>query len=196
MPFDQKAYMKWYREENKERLQALHKVWTEKNKEKVDGYKKKYDENNKEKVSVRKKAWAAANRERSNAQKKAWAKRNPEYKKAYSKANKEKIAASKAVWRENNKDKINVTVANRRALKFRATIRLTELDKFVIEEMYNLAQLREKQTGFQWHVDHIVPLTKGGLHKPTNLQVVPGSWNLSKHNKNCDVYNRVEQNGY
>jgi hypothetical protein len=188
MPFDQKAYMKKYREENKERLQALHKVWTEKNKDKMDAYRKTYDENNKEKVSVRKKAWAAANRERSNAQKKAWAKRNPEYKKAYSKANKEKIAASKAVWRENNKDKINVTVANRRALKFRATIRLTELDKFVIEEMYNLAQLREKQTGFQWHVDHIVPLTKGGLHKPTNLQVVPGVWNLSKGNRSEDKW--------
>ena len=183
MPFDQKEYMKKYREENKEKLRALHKVWTEKNKDKMDAYRKTYDENNKEKVRARKKAWAEANRERSNAQKQAWAKRNPEYKKAYSKANKEKIAASKAIWRENNKDKINATVANRRALKFRATIRLTELDKFVVEEMYNLAQLRTEQTGFEWHVDHIKPLTKGGLHKPTNLQVVPGTWNLSKGNR-------------
>ena len=82
-----------------------------------------------------------------------------------------------------NKDKVAAFAAERRALKFRATIRLTELDKFVIDEMYNLAQLRTEQTGFEWHVDHIVPLTKGGLHKPTNLQVVPGTWNLSKHNK-------------
>jgi len=183
MPFDKKAYQKEYREKNKERIRAqtkawneknkervyaIQKEWTEKNKEKVVGYKKKYDENNKEKVRVRKKAWAEANRERSNAHKRAWNKKNPGYKKE---------------WRENNKDRINATVANRRALKFRATIRLTELDKFVVEEMYNLAQLRTEQTGFEWHVDHIKPLTKGGLHKPTNLQVVPGTWNLSKGNR-------------
>ena len=94
-------------------------------------------------------------------------------------------------YKKANKDKYSAYEAKRRALKFRATIRLTELDKFVISEMYNLAQLRTEQTGFQCHVDHIVPLTKGGLHKHTNLQVVPGSWNESKGNRNCDVYNRA-----
>ena len=75
---------------------------------------------------------------------------------------------------------------------------MTELDKFIIEEMYSLAKIRTEETGFEWHVDHIVPLTKGGLHKPTNLQVVPGSWNRTKSNRNCEVYeyyNRVEQYG-
>lgn len=87
-----------------------------------------------------------------------------------------------------NKDKRTTWEANRRALKFRATIRLTELDKFVIDEMYNLAQTRTEQIGFDWHVDHIKPLTKGGLHKPTNLQVVPGSWNLAKGNMSEDKW--------
>jgi hypothetical protein len=176
-----RAQTKAWNEKNKEKVKAIQKAWTEKNKEKIDGYKKKYEENNKEKVRVRKQAWAEDNRERANAHKRAWSKRNPEYRKE---------------WRQNNKDRINATVANRRALKFRATIRLTELDKFIIDEMYSLAILRSEQTGFEWHVDHIVPLSKGGLHKPTNLQVVPGSWNLSKNNKNCEVYNRIVQNGY
>jgi hypothetical protein len=66
---------------------------------------------------------------------------------------------------------------------------LTELDKFVIEEIYNLAKVRTEQIGFDWHVDHIKPLSKGGLHKPTNLQVVPATWNLQKKNNNEERWN-------
>jgi len=187
-PEDKIAYQKEYREKNKEKIKALTKAWYERNKEKAIAKKKAWTEKNKERVRATKKAWTERNRERSNASKKAWDERNPEYRKTWNEDNKERRAEIKKEWRKNNKGRINATCANRRALKFRATIRLTELDKFVISEMYNLAQLRTEQTGFQWHVDHIVPLTKGGLHKPTNLQVVPGSWNLSKHNKNCEVY--------
>jgi len=41
---------------------------------------------------------------------------------------------------------------------------------------------------FKWHVDHIVPLSKGGRHCLTNLQVVPEYWNLSKGNRNTDLF--------
>ena len=165
MPFDEIEYRKQYRKDNKERITEVKKAWYKRNKERVLAKNKKYAQDNREKNNQYKADWKKRNREQHLAQGK-------EYKKA-------------------NKDKYSAYEAKRRALKFRATIRLTELDKFVISEMYNLAQLRTEQTGFQWHVDHIVPLTKGGLHKPTNLQVVPGSWNESKGNRNCDVYNRA-----
>ncbi len=135
------------------------------------------------------KAWREANKERIKEQQKAYRDANKEKKKAYDKANKEKQKAYYKAYKQANKDKVNVANANRRALKFRATIRLTELDKFVIDEMYDLAQRRTEQTGFAWEVDHIIPLTKGGLHKPTNLQVVPASWNRAKGNKSEDKYN-------
>ena len=165
MPFDELEYRKQYRKDNKERITEVKKARYKRNKERVLAKNKKYTQDNREKNNQYKADWKKRNREQHLAQGK-------EYKKA-------------------NKDKYSAYEAKRRALKFRATIRLTELDKFVISEMYNLAQLRTEQTGFQWHVDHIVPLTKGGLHKPTNLQVVPGSWNESKGNRNCDVYNRA-----
>jgi hypothetical protein len=120
------------------------------------------------------KAYREANREKRKAQKKSWYAANKIKVKAYCRA---------------NKDKRRVYEANRRALKFRATIRLTELDKFVIEEIYNLAKVRTEQIGFDWHVDHIIPLSKGGLHKPTNLQVVPATWNLQKNNNNQERWN-------
>ena len=151
-----------------------------KNPEDKIAYEKAWYEKNKEHVIAKSLKYAEENREKTNQYKAEWKKRN-----------REQYLAQAKKYKQENKDKYANLEANRRALKFRATIRLTELDKFVIDEMYNLAQLRTEQTGFQWHVDHIVPLTKGGLHKPTNLQVVPGSWNESKGNRNCEVYNRV-----
>lgn len=35
----------------------------------------------------------------------------------------------------------------------------------------------------KWHLDHIVPLSKGGQHTYSNVQVAHPSCNLSKHNK-------------
>ena len=35
----------------------------------------------------------------------------------------------------------------------------------------------------KYHVDHIIPLSKGGLHHPDNLRVITATENLRKHTK-------------
>lgn len=65
---------------------------------------------------------------------------------------------------------------------------LSEDDFWLIQEVYELASLRTKLTGVQWHVDHIVPMQGtivSGLHCPENLQVIPSIANVSKNNKWC-----------
>ena len=62
---------------------------------------------------------------------------------------------------------------------------LTDDHKWMIEEIYELRDLRSKLTGVVHHVDHIVPLRGQnccGLHVPWNLQVIPAQENLSKSN--------------
>ena len=152
-------------------------------------YMKAYYEANKEKLKAQNKAYRGANRDKQKAYREANKERKKAYHKAWYHTNKDRANANKKAWKEKNRGKVCTIEANRRALQFRATIRLTELDKFVIDEMYDLAQRRTKQTGFAWEVDHIIPLTKGGLHKPTNLQVVPASWNRAKGNRSEDKYN-------
>ena len=71
------------------------------------------------------------------------------------------------------------------------TLQLSEFDEFVIQEALILTKMRERSTGFKWHMDHIVPLMHKkacGLHNGFNVQVVPATWNVKKGNRNMDTY--------
>ena len=188
-----KEYMKEYYQKNKEKIKAQSKAYIKNNKERVEEIRVAYYQKNKELINAKNKKYYEKNKEHAIATSKKYYKANKEKQRALAKEyyvnNKEKAIACRKAWREANKDKISAHVANRRALKFRATIRLTELDKFVIEECYKIMQIRTTKMGFAWHVDHIKPLSKGGLHKPTNLQVVPATWNLQKKNNNEERWN-------
>lgn len=60
-----------------------------------------------------------------------------------------------------------------------------ELTSLVYAEAEDLIQLRKEATGFQWSVDHVIPLkgkTVSGLDVWNNLQVIPLSENKRKYN--------------
>ena len=79
---------------------------------------------------------------------------------------------------------------NKRRMQKQKTI-VTELDELVFIEATDLRERRNKSTGFQWHVDHIVPLNHKqacGLHNAFNLQVVPASWNVKKSASNMNQF--------
>ena len=95
--------------------------------------------------------------------------------------------ASKKRWKEENPGKVRADTIKRRASKMKRTPNwLTEDDFWMIEQAYELAQMRTKLFGFSWHVDHVLPLqgkNVSGLHVPNNLQVIPWIQNVSKANK-------------
>jgi len=40
-----------------------------------------------------------------------------------------------------------------------------------------------RKAGFDVHLDHIIPISKGGLHIPENLQIIHAEDNRKKSNK-------------
>jgi 5-methylcytosine-specific restriction endonuclease McrA len=133
--------------------------------------------NNREEVLLKEKLYREKNKEIINARHRKWRLENPE-----------KYAEARARYRKKRKNIVYANNAERRARKFRATIPMKKEEKEKIAEIYKIAIDAKKTTGYDWEVDHIVPLSKGGLHKLSNLQVVPAEWNAKKNNLNSEKY--------
>lgn len=73
--------------------------------------------------------------------------------------------------------------AERRAKKRAGLIKLTKEQKKEISEIYKKAKKLSESTGVPHHVDHIVPLSRGGEHHPSNLQILTATENLRKGTK-------------
>lgn len=56
---------------------------------------------------------------------------------------------------------------------------LTKEEQHRVELLYRWAQ----ELPGSWHVDHIIPLSGGGVHHPDNLQLIPALQNQQKINK-------------
>ena len=130
----------------------------------------------KEEIKAHQKEWREKNKDKLYNQSLEWRKNNLDKIKVYQRKSK-KI----------NSAKVNANNAKRRSDKLQRTPSWLDKDDFwLITEAYELAKLRTKHFGFEWHVDHIIPL-KGklvsGLHVPTNLQVIEGTLNIMKNNK-------------
>jgi hypothetical protein len=93
----------------------------------------------------------------------------------------------KAAWRRKNASRVLAWTRCRQLAKLQRTPAwLSDNDKWMIEQAYELAALRTKMFGFPWHVDHVLPLQGkkvSGLHTPINLQVIPGAENSRKGNR-------------
>jgi hypothetical protein len=163
---------------------------------------REYNRVNSDKANARSKRWKINNPDKVLAYKQQYRIEKAEDIKAYrdSRKDADKVLARK--WRQHNKDKVNAygkkwrehnqhfKTANqnrRRTLKLKATAKWdTELTDLVALEAAHLCGLRQKITGYAWHVDHVIPLNGkvvSGLHVWNNLAVIPAAQNLSKGNR-------------
>jgi len=112
----------------------------------------------------------------------AQARRKAEYEK-----NAEAAKIANAEYRKKHPEKVNAWSRKHVLAKQKRTPPwLSEDDFWLMEQAYEIAALRTKMFGFQWDVDHKIPLQGklvSGLHVPHNLQVVPAKLNRSKSNK-------------
>jgi hypothetical protein len=97
----------------------------------------------------------------------------------------ERIRANQRRWRERNPGVSNAIRAARMG-RGNCVISLDAIDKAIIKAMYD----KRDRTGLggglgpgHYNVDHVQPLSLGGVHAPWNLQILTWEENSSKKNK-------------
>ena len=142
-------------------LKAVQSLYRANNAQRIAGLKKEWKLKNKEHVEAKDRAYAQLHPDRRTLARRKWSVANP------------------------GKDNASKTL-NSIARKKRILVWLSEDDKWMLDQAYELAALRTKMFGFAWHVDHIIPLNGrkvSGLHTPYNVQVIPWLENLRKSNR-------------
>jgi hypothetical protein len=171
-----KEYLRRYTEANRARIAAADKARYLHEKETRAAHNKAWRAAHAEDLPTIRRDYRAANKD-------AISTRDREY---YA-ANKERIAARRKAYRAENAAAIAAYNRARQVAKVQRTPKwLSADDHWLMTQAYELAALRTKLFGFPWHVDHVLPLhgrRVSGLHVPTNLQVIPGTDNCKKSNK-------------
>lgn len=134
-------------------------------------YKKTYEQKNKEKIKLRRKPEYA----------------REAYKKWYAK-NKEKAREKERKWRAGNQEAAKAISLNRVSRKRSAEGFFSKNDiKNILKRQNNKCSFCNIEL-LKYHVDHIIPLAKGGSNWPENLQIMCPSCNCSKGAKDFKIW--------
>ncbi len=143
-------------------------------------YYAEYRRNNKERLKEHHLAWRIRNREKIN-----------EYSKLYREANPDRCRKAVSDWSKANKVQKAANEAKRRALKAESdgSWSATDIANLLKHQHHKcIACLKDISKGF--HVDHRVPLSKGGSNDFLNLDLLCPKCNLSKSNQDPLVFMR------
>jgi 5-methylcytosine-specific restriction endonuclease McrA len=147
-------------------------------------------------ATIRTRAWRKLNPERKKESSRQHYRDNEsaykEKARQWHNENRDRARELGVAWRKNNKDKCEeihkawiaanrekrMAVCRRYAAKRRKGVKeqlatMLEAEKLEIKMLYEEAAL----LGSDWHVDHIIPLSKGGEHRPYNMQIVKSNYN-------------------
>lgn len=147
--------------------------------------------------------WRAANPEKALEAARRWKEENPEHSRLWHNANPQsrreanrrwqaanpdKQRRSIQRWREAHPDRLLALSAKRRAMEKRATVGDLDAIAAVYERARSAARVRCAYCGKypkpgERHVDHKIPLARGGAHSAENLCITCAGCNLRKHKK-------------
>jgi 5-methylcytosine-specific restriction endonuclease McrA len=206
-------YDKQYRDINRDKKSEQDKKYRQENKEKISEKNKKYYSANKEAILVKNKEHYQTNKEkigeRTDKYRKTHLKKFAEIAKQYRRENKEKVAEIARNYRVRNLEKVkeqerqyrqtekwrisdyNARI-KRRSHKYK--VAFTPHERRIILDRDNWTcqscgiKVHDRSKG-DWNtpdkanIDHIVPISKGGNSKLSNLQTLCRTCNLTKNNK-------------
>lgn len=108
-----------------------------------------------------------------------------EEKRKYYIEHKDEIKKKQKEYRMNHPE-IHIAKSKRRRLTKLSQMPL-DANKNLIIQFYKMSERISKCCGIKFHVDHIIPISKGGLHHESNLRVIPQMINLRKGNRLVNI---------
>jgi len=105
------------------------------------------------------------------------------YLKVYQMVHKDKLAASSKAWAKAHPEKVLDRSARRRAVKRGATIEKVSRAAVYERDAGRCHICGKKVPKKGWHLDHIIPLARGGEHSYRNVAVSCPMCNMRKHTK-------------
>jgi 5-methylcytosine-specific restriction endonuclease McrA len=187
---------KLHRRARRSQRAAYTRAWRANNPGKVKANRARWYRENAQKLREHaRNKWAAAyanNPEKFRAASRRWRMLNPEKSREWDRRwianNRERVRESARLRARNNLERIRFHTANRRARKRKASGSYGRDD---ISRLFNLQKgkcayhrfcgnrISKRPNGY--HVDHIVPLAKGGTNWPSNLQLTCPQCNVRKN---------------
>jgi 5-methylcytosine-specific restriction endonuclease McrA len=188
-----------YHEANKERSRAKNRAWAAANAERNREAARSYYAANKDKVVAYRRAnadaireWKRADRARKRQEKeereRQWREDHPQEYEAQLRGReerqKERISRKNRLWRINNREASRAKDTRRRIRKMKAEGNHTGDD---IKRQYKAQKGRcyycGVKVGQDYHVDHVIPLSRGGSNGPENIVISCPFCNQSKKDK-------------
>lgn len=150
---------------------------------------------NPEKQQAANDRWREANAERYAEIQRAWDRANKHRHAEYRKNNPERVAENLARWKADNRERVREYQRRRRAAGYGGRAELLDAEALWSKHggVCPLCATAIDRT-LQWpdpmspSVDHIQPLSKGGLHTAENTQWVHLVCNLRKGDRPCEPY--------
>lgn len=176
-------YQKQYREKNRDRLLKKHREYNCEKRDVLNEKSRQYYAKNRDQCSKKAKERYAENRDAVKAKVSRYAKENPDVRR---RANKN--------YCRNHPDAVRIRKARQRAVKRKATVGDSASiaawqKKWRSRSTVACHWCRKRVKTVDVHVDHIVPLSKGGAHAVENLCVSCARCNLKKHDTLPDAWN-------
>ena len=194
-------YLHAYYLANKKKLLAYRRAWYEANKPHVLAKQAKYEATHKEQVKI----WAREGRKR----RKDWLKRTPEERRAEYLRNREKIIARSRAWRAAHPgatwEQVKAWKAkNPEAYRLgksldRARRAGAERQRIHVEVLQDILRSQNGCCLYcgclleHFHIDHKLPLSRGGKHVKENLALACSTCNLRKNLKTAEEFMEMIQ---
>ena len=175
--------------ENRERIMAKSAAYYSANREEIAAHRAQFYIKYREKIAASQAAYYIAHRAERAAYYASHRAKIRAYNVAYLDAHRDEQAARTAAWKKANPDKVRANYHRRRARKLGNSGTHTAQD---IQRQGDSQKWRcwwcGKNCADKYHVDHLIPLSKGGHNNPSNIVISCPRCNCSKHDKTPDEF--------